>query len=355
MTHAEDSKPAVQLDDRYSRQMLFAPIGKAGQQRIAAGRVVLVGCGALGTASANLLARAGVGHLRLIDRDYVELHNLQRQTLFDETDAHEGRPKATAAAALLSKINSSIEIEPHVADVHSGNIEKLIADADVIVDGTDNFETRYLINDVAVKTGTPWVYGACVGDQGMALGIVPGRTPCLRCIFDAPPPAGSSPTCDTAGVLASAAQMVAAVQVAEALKVLLGKRDELTGRMMQCHIWTGEYSTFDMAAARVGEGCDCCGAREFRYLDGADTGRTAALCGRDAVQVRPASDTQLDLEALAQRIAPIAKAAPTVNRYLLRFAVDAFGVTVFRDGRAIIKGATTPEEGRTIYAKYIGS
>lgn len=335
--------------------MLFAPIGAAGQRLLANGRVVLVGCGALGTASANLLVRAGVGHLRLIDRDYVELHNLQRQTLFDEADATEGRPKAAAAAKLLSKINANIEIEPHVADVHPGNIERLIDGADVIVDGTDNFETRYLINDVAVKRGTPWIYGACVGDQGMALGIVPGQTPCLRCIFDAPPPAGSSPTCDTAGVLASAAQLVAAVQVVEAMKVLLGKRAELTGRMMQCHVWTGEYSSFDMSAARVGEGCDCCGARQFRYLEGAETGRTAALCGRDAVQVRPASDTQLDLEALAARLIPVANAAPTVNRYLLRFEVAAFGVTVFRDGRAIIKGATTPEEGRSIYAKYIGS
>ncbi|MCB9852996.1 MAG: ThiF family adenylyltransferase [Phycisphaerales bacterium] len=342
-------------NDRYARQVIFPKIGMEGQSRLKAGRVTLVGCGALGTVIANTLARSGVGFLRIIDRDYVEWNNLQRQVLFDESDAREGRPKAVAAAERLRTINSDIEIEPVIADVHVGNIETLAEGASLILDGTDNFETRYLINDVAVKHGISWVYGACVASEGMVMPIVPNRTPCLRCIFDAPPPAGTSPTCDTAGVIAPIVQIVAALQAAEAMKILVGAMDDVRPRLTQISAWDGEFSTFDMAPALDGGGCACCRDRQFVYLDGKATGRTAALCGRNAVQVRPASDTKLDLEALGDRVGSVSNGRVQVNRYLLRFDVDSYGITVFRDGRAIIKGASSPDEGKSVYAKYIGN
>lgn len=342
-------------ESRYARQVLFPKIGREGQARLAEARVTLIGCGALGTVIANTLARSGVGFLRIIDRDFVEWNNLQRQVLFDETDAREGRPKAVAAAERIATINSSIQVEPVIADAHVGNIESFIEGASLIVDGTDNFETRYLINDVGVKRGIPWVYGACVAAEGMVMPIVPGRTACLRCVFDAPPPPGISPTCDTAGVIAPIVQIVAALQATEAMKILVGALDDVRPRLTQISAWDGEFSSFDMSAARDSGGCACCGARQFVYLEGNLTGRTAALCGRDAVQVRPASDTKLDLDALATRLGGVANSPVQVNRYLLRFDVASYGITVFRDGRAIIKGATTPDEGKTIYAKYIGN
>jgi molybdopterin-synthase adenylyltransferase len=345
----------ISSESRYARQIIFPKIGKQGQARLGAARVTLIGCGALGTVLANILARSGVGFLRIIDRDYVEWNNLQRQVLFDERDAREGRPKAVAAAERIATINADIQVEPIIADVHPGNIEEFVESASLILDGTDNFETRYLINDVSIKHEIPWIYGACVAADGMVMPILPGATPCLRCIFDAPPPVGSSPTCDTAGVIAPIVQIVAALQATEAMKILIGALDDVKPRLTQISAWDGEFSNFDMSAARVEGGCDCCGRHVFAYLDGQETGRSAALCGRNAVQVRPASDTKLDLESLADRVRSVAKAAPQVNRYLLRFDVDAYGVTVFRDGRAIIKGASTIDEGKSVYAKYIGN
>lgn len=345
----------TKAESRYARQTIYPKIGVDGQARLGAARITLVGCGALGTVIANTLARSGVGFLRIIDRDYVEWNNLQRQVLFDERDAREGRPKAVAAAERLGTINADITVEAVIADVHSGNIEEFVDGACLILDGTDNFETRYLINDVSIKREIPWVYGACVAAEGMVMPILPGRTPCLRCIFDAPPPAGTSPTCDTAGVIAPIVQIVAALQAAEAMKILVGALDDVKPRLTQISAWDGEFSSFDMSAAMEAGGCACCGQREFAYLDGRETGRTAALCGRNAVQVRPASDTKLDLESLAERLRSVANSAPQVNRYLLRFDVDAYGVTVFRDGRAIIKGAASPDEGKSVYAKFIGN
>jgi adenylyltransferase/sulfurtransferase len=339
---------------RYSRQILFPKIGVDGQARLRESTVTLIGCGALGTVIANTLARAGVGRLRIVDRDYVEWNNLQRQVLFDERDAREGRPKAIAAAEALAAINADIAFEPVVADAHANNIEAFADGAQLILDGTDNFETRYLINDVAVKLGLPWVYGACVAADGMVMPIVPNATPCLRCVFDAPPPPGVSPTCDTAGVIAPIVQIVAALQAVEAIKMLTGQFDPAACRLIQIDAWSGEFSSFDMSKARD-TSCACCGQQRYDYLDGGATGRTAALCGRDAVQVRPSSDTALDLAALAERVAGAAKQSPTVTRYLLRFEVGDYGITVFRDGRAIIKGATTADEGKTVYAKYIGN
>ncbi len=339
---------------RYSRQILYEHIRPEGQERLGRARVSLIGCGALGTVLANTLVRAGLGFLRIIDRDFVELNNLQRQVLFDEQDAADGTPKAVAAANRLGRINSSVSVEPIVADAHGGNIESLVESAGLILDGTDNFETRYLINDVSVKTGIPWIYGACVGDQGMVMPILPRRTPCLRCVFPEAPPPGSSPTCDTAGVLGPIVQIVASLQCVEAMKILTGRLDDVNRKLVQICAWRGEFSAFDMQGAYDAGDCVCCKHGRFDYLSGAQTGRAASLCGRDAVQIRPASDSTMDLEGMAERVGPVAKSRPTVNRYLIRFEVDEFELTVFKDGRAIIKGTTEPDQARSLYAKYVG-
>lgn len=340
---------------RYSRQIIHEQIGPDGQEKLRAARVTLIGCGALGTVIANTLARAGIGFLRIVDRDFVELNNLQRQVLFDETDVTNGTPKAVAAAEKLAAVNSEISIESVVADANSSNIEQLCEGAHLILDGTDNFETRYLINDAAVKHGIPWVYGACVSTEGMVMSILPGVTPCLRCIFDEPPPPGASPTCDTAGVLSPIVNIVASLQSMEAVKILIGRNDSLNRKLVQINVWTGEFTAFDMQGALESGDCVCCKQHRFDYLSGSLAGRTVSLCGRGAVQVRPSSDIRIVLGDVAKRVAPAAKNAPRVNRYLLRFEVDKYDITLFRDGRAIIKGAVEPEEGRTVYARYIGS
>lgn len=340
---------------RYSRQILFAGFGEAGQRRLAERRVSLIGCGALGTVIADTLVRAGVGFLRIVDRDYVELNNLQRQVLFDERDVAEGMPKAVAAAEKLSRINSGVTVEPIVADVHAANIEDYCAKSDLILDGTDNFETRFLINDVAIKTGTPWVYGACVGATGMVMPIVPHETPCLRCIWGEPPPPGMNPTCDTAGVLAPIVHLVAALQCIEAMKILTGQLELLNRRLVQIDAWTGRFSDFELAGAHETNACVCCREGRYEYLTKRGSGRTATLCGRSAVQVSSGSASEVDLPGVAARIAQVAKGPPQLNRYLLRFEVDEYQITLFRDGRAIIKGTTEPDEARSIYSRYVGS
>lgn len=343
----------MSLSSRYSRQILFPEIGTAGQEKLRAARVTLVGCGALGTVLANTLVRAGVGFVRIIDRDYVELNNLQRQVLFNESDVAQGMPKAVAAAAHLAAVNSEVTIEPVVADVTASNIEALVEDVQLILDGTDNFETRYLINDVAVKRRIPWVYGACVGSDGMVMPILPHETPCLRCVFDRPPPPGVSPTCDTAGVLGSIVNIVASLQAVEALKILMGRLDAVNRHLLQIDAWTGRFDSFDMQAALEGD-CPCCKRGQYDFLTGQSTWRAAALCGRDAVQVTPPPESHVDFDAVADRIVKVAHGTPQRNRYLLRFEVDDKQVTLFRDGRAIIKGTSEPDEARTLYAKYIG-
>ncbi len=343
-------------DARYSRQVLFDRIGPAGQAKLRAASVTLIGCGALGTVLAETLTRAGIGRLRIVDRDYVEFSNLQRQVLFDEADARDGAPKAAAAADKLARINADVTIEPVVADAHAGNIESFAAGAQLLLDGTDNFETRYLINDVAVKHNMPWIYGACVAADGLVMPILPGVTPCLRCIFEAPPPPGASPTCDTAGVIAPAVQIVASLQSVEAIKILTGSLDALVRRLVQIDAWTGEFHAFDMQRAFDEGDCPCCKHRRFDYLADATTSRTVALCGRDAVQIRPGgSDIRVDLADVARRVQSVASNAPVLNRYLLRFDVERYQITLFADGRAIIKHADTAEEGRAVYARYIGT
>lgn len=340
---------------RYSRQMLFAEIGREGQEKLAGSRVLLVGCGALGTVLADTLVRAGVGFLRIVDRDYVELNNLQRQILFNEQDVTEGSPKAIAAAERLAAINSTVKVEPVVADAHSGNIEGFAEGMHLLLDGTDNFETRFLINDVAVKQGIPWVYGACVGSIGMVMPILPGVTPCLRCVWGEPPPPGISPTCDTAGVLAPVIHIVASLQSVEAMKILTGQTDLVRRKLVQVDVWAGKFDAFDMSGAREGGDCPCCKGGRFDFLASGVAGRTASLCGRDAVQIAASGDAEMDFEQVARRLTPVAKSPPAFNRYLLRFKVDDYEITLFRDGRAIIKGTSDIDEGRTVYARYIGS
>jgi len=339
---------------RYGRQSLASVIGATGQAALSKARAVVIGCGALGTHIADALVRGGVGFLRIVDRDYVELNNLQRQILFDEADAAGGVPKAIAAANRLKTINSSVAVEPVIADVTPANIESFVSDTQLILDATDNFEIRFLINDAAVKLSIPWIYGACVGVSGMVMTIVPGVTPCLRCVWDEPPPPGMNPTCDTAGIIAPAASIVAAYQTIEAFKILTGQQGAITSRLMQFDVWTGKVDSFDCGAPGAGGSCRCCGERKFDHLEAGHAGRTASLCGRDAVQIPSPGQIRLDFERIAETVQPVAKSPPTWNRYLLRFEVDAFQITVFADGRAIIKGTNEPEVARTIYARYIG-
>ncbi len=335
---------------RYSRQILFSPIGSAGQEKLANSTILLVGVGALGCSQAEMLARAGVGKIRLVDRDFVEYSNLQRQTLFCEEDAEERMPKAVAAKRRISQINSEIEVEDIIADVTNSNIERLVSGCDLVLDGTDNFQVRYLVNDACVKAGVPWIYGAAVSSYGMTMNIIPGETPCLRCIFPELPDPGSAPTCDTAGVIAPVVARVAATQVAEAFKFLVGDRDSLSRKLRQFDVWTNEEKS--IGTGSPDPNCETCGKRNFEFLDAASSEFAAVLCGRDAVQIAPNANSKLDLDQLADRLKW--NFAVNQNEYLLRFAPDEFELTVFTDGRAIVKGTDDATVARTLYAKYIG-
>lgn len=336
--------------DRYSRQIIYPPIGPAGQERLAAGRVAVVGCGALGTAVAAALARAGVGFIRLIDRDYVELSNLQRQSLFDEHDAAEGRAKAVAAADHLRRINSSIAVEPVVADLAADNAERLVRDVDVVADGLDTLESRYILNDARVKLGEPWVYTAAIGGHGVLMPIVPRRTPCLRCLHPDPPGPGEVDTCDTAGVLGPVPVVLGARAAVEIVKLLVGAVDQLSPGLLWLDAWNNveQRTPFTQPVAD----CITCGQRRFEFLDGTHPRPAVALCGRDAVQVRPASGSVVDLADLAARLAPIA--AVRLGDQLLRITADGHDLTLFPDGRAIVKGTSDLGLARGLYARLIG-
>ena len=346
-----ERRSTLATGDRYSRQSRFWAIGTEGQARLATGRVLVVGCGALGSAAIDLLARSGVGHLIVVDRDFVELSNLQRQLLYDEADAAAGTPKAVAAAQAVGRINSRVEVEAVVADVTPDNVEALVARADVVVDGTDNLETRYLLNDACVKTGIPWVYGGAVGSTGMSMTILPGETACFRCLFPVPPPAGTMETCDTAGVLASTVVTVAAMQRTEAVKLLVGDREHISRGITALDTWTNDHLRAEAVPRRPD--CPCCGERRFEYLEARVTSRTATLCGRDAVQVSPGRAVRLDLGVLARKLA--GTGTVTANDYLLRSVVDGHEMTVFADGRAIIKGTDDVAVARSLYARYVGT
>lgn len=337
--------------ERYSRQILFREIGAEGQEKLSSSTVLIVGCGALGAAHAETLARAGVGRLRIVDRDFVEVTNLQRQTLFTEEDADNRTPKAVAARNRLGAVNSSVEVDALVEDVTNSNIERLIDGADVVLDGTDNFQTRYLVNDACIKHSTPWIYGAAVSSYGTTMTVIPGETPCLRCIFPEMPPAGSSPTCDTAGVLQQIISSVSAVQTTEAVKLLIGRRDALHGSLVQMDIWSGDWRRVRLTE-RDPE-CEACSKRNFEFLDAERADGSAVLCGRDAVQISPPSSSAPDFAALESRIRPVTEVSR--NEYLLRFSVEGKELTLFRDGRAIVRGTDDPVEAKGLYAKYIGS
>jgi adenylyltransferase/sulfurtransferase len=316
-------------------------------------RVVIVGCGALGTVQAELLCRAGLGFLRIIDRDFIEESNLQRQTLFSEADVRDGLPKAIAAQKRLSAINSQSKIEAIVADVDSRNVVEFVNATDCILDATDNFETRFLLNDVAVRQNIPWIYGAAVGSYGLCMTIVPSQTPCLRCVFDRLPPAGGSPTCDTAGVLGSVVNVVAAVQVAETIKLLTGNIASLNRNLISFDLWQNQWRQIELAGAKDQGSCPCCKLRRFDYLDGRTETAAAILCGRDSVQVTCPEAVPLDLEELAQRLEPVGRVH--YNKFLLRLQIEPYEIAVFADGRGIIRGTRDTQVARSLYAKYIGS
>jgi molybdopterin-synthase adenylyltransferase len=360
------SKPAAPIavhinDERYSRQILFRGIGAEGQARLARSKVAIVGCGATGSALAALLARAGVGTLRIVDRDYVEPSNLQRQSLFDEQDASESLPKAIAAARKIAAFNSQIVVEPKVDDVVPANIEALLEGMEIILDGTDNFETRYLINDFAVKNSRPWIYSAAVGSYAATMNVLPGETACLACIFP-DPPRGIVDTCETSGILNSAVNLVASIAATETLKLLVGDGTDgtdgtkaqplpetLRKTLLSFDLWTNEHA--EITAAKPCPGCRACSERDFIHLAG--EGRPhITLCGRNSVQIherrRPIDFTEMD-----RRLQP--HGTVRHNNFVLKFWHDPYEMTLFPDGRAIIKGTTDTAVARSLYARYVGS
>ena len=338
--------------ERYSRQILFAPIGEEGQRRIMQSSVAVVGCGALGTVSVGLLVRAGVGSLRIIDRDFVEMSNLQRQALFEESDARESLPKAVAAERRLRAINSDAKIEGLVSDLTSKNARELLSGFSLILDGTDNFESRLLINDAALALGVPWIYAAAVGSYGLTFTIQPYETACLACLVETEngsQRAGFEETCDTAGILNSAAGVIASLQVAEALKLLSGNSGALNNRIVSCDVWKNRFQSIDVAR---NPSCRACGERRFDYLEGAAQPHVT-MCGRDSVQIHERS-RHLDLAELSRRLERSSLGVRR-NDFLLRFQVPPYEMTVFSDGRAVIKGTQDPAIARSLYARYVGS
>ncbi|HEX3985949.1 MAG TPA: ThiF family adenylyltransferase [Acidobacteriaceae bacterium] len=340
--------PSQTVPERYSRQVLFGPIGAAGQQRLQRAHVAVVGVGATGAAASSLLARAGVGTLTLVDRDFVEESNLQRQLLFDEADARESRAKAEAARRKIAAFNAKVDVRAHVADLTPGNIHELLGAAEIVLDATDNFETRYLLNDYAVEQGKPWIYAAAVGAYAVTMNILPGETACLACIFPEPPE-GAVETCDTAGILNTAVNLAASIEVTEALKWLVGAHDKVRRTLLSCDLWNNEWS--EVAAGAPRRECRVCGERDFAHLRG--EGRPhITLCGRNSVQIHERS-RPLDLAEMEMRLRPHGMVRR--NELLLRFERGAHTMTLFADGRAIIQGTTDLSVARSLYARFVGS
>jgi adenylyltransferase/sulfurtransferase len=334
--------------NRYQRQQILPEVGADGQLKLADSTVFIVGCGALGCFQANLLARAGLGRLRIADRDLVEWNNLQRQVLFEESDAASNLSKAEAAERHLRAINSSISIEAMAVDVTVKNAESLLADADLILDGTDNFETRYLVNDVCVKLQKPWVYGGVIGTAGMIMPIMPGHSPCLRCIFPDPPHPGALPTCDTAGVLNAAVAVIASMQVTAALRILLGSPPAKKG-VLCVDVWDG---SFNFMKHQKHEKCPCCAQGNFEFLDAERVSWTTSLCGRNSVQINPPRDAALDFASLRDRLEQVGQV--TTTGLLIRFESEEGEMVIFPDGRAIVTDTTDQAKARTFYARYLG-
>lgn len=335
-------------EDRYSRQILFRPLGREGQARLGGSQVTIVGCGATGSAAAGMLARAGVGRLRIVDRDYVEPSNLQRQGLFDENDAAESMPKAYAAARKIAAFNAEVKVDAQATDLTPANCDELLAGADVILDGTDNFETRYLLNDFAVANGRPWIYAAAVAAYAVTMNVLPGETACLACLFPVSP-RGTVETCDTAGILNAAVHWVAAIQVAEAMKILTGAHTDVRRTLLSADLWKNEFAAISTATPRPD--CPTCGRREFPHLRG--EGRAhITLCGRNSVQIHE-HQRPVSFPELTRRLAPHGRVKH--NELVLKFWRDDYELTLFPDGRAIIKGTTDTAVARSLYARFIGS
>jgi adenylyltransferase/sulfurtransferase len=338
------------MNNRYFKQILLVEIGEEGQKRLGSASAVIAGCGGLGTVIASSLVRFGVGKVTIVDRDFIELDNLSRQVLFDEEDIRRGLPKAIAAAEKLRRINSEVVVEPVVADLTAENIEQLIKGTDIVLDGTDNFETRFLINDACVKLDIPWIYGGVVATYGMSFAIIPGTTPCLKCFISELPGPGSTPTCDTIGVLGTAVNMVASIEVTEALKILLGKQDALIKKLIYIDVWYGTWSLFELKKDK--NKCSVCDDRQFVFLEQKKGTRLASLCGQNAVQISPPATTGISFKDLASRLASSGEVS--YNNYMLRFTIEPYEFTVFPNGRTIIKGTTDESMAKTLFSKYIG-
>lgn len=348
-----DSSTVPSDETRYARQIRFAGIGPDGQAAISAGRAAVVGVGALGSVIAQHLVRSGVGFVRVIDRDIVDWSNLQRQVLYDEADVRAVMPKAEAAAARLRSINRSVEIEPVMADLTAENAESLLGDVHIILDGTDNFSVRYLINDISVKLGIPWVYGGAVGGAGATMTVRPGTTACYRCLFPDPPSAGSADTCETAGILSPVVDIIGSIQALEAIKLLAGKEQSLHGKLMQSDIWNSRFMPMDISRARRHD-CPACGQRRFEFLEyDADTPAVATLCGRNTIQLSAGRGGQLSLAELAARLEGILPVER--SPFLLKItAAPDIVMVLFPDGRALVQGTDNPVKARAIYAEILG-
>jgi len=340
----------LQLDDRYSRQVRFAPIGEGGQRRIGSARVLLIGAGAIGSVTADLLVRAGCGFVRIVDRDFVDLSNLQRQSVYEEDDVIRSLPKAVAAGAKLRRINSSVHIESVVDDVNPANVEDYIQDVDLVLDALDNFETRFVVNDACAKHSRPWIYAAAVGSYGVVMPVIPGKSPCLRCMLGSLPAPGTSPTCDTAGVIASITHIVASIQTAEALKFMCGSMQPDDLRLTTFDVWGRDFRQIDVGREAMAT-CPVCAEGRLEYLNGNPL-RTVTLCGRNAVQLIPAVKGDLDLAALSKSISTFG--AVQFNEFLLKCLSPPYELTVFKDGRAIVKGTSDTGIARSLYARYVG-
>ena len=335
------------LIDRYSRQTLFPGIGEKGQKKLGNSSVVIIGCGALGTVIATSLVRAGVGKVKIIDRDFIEYHNLQRQVIFDEEDIRDELPKAIAAERHLRKVNSSVKVEGVVADINYANIERLVAGVDLILDGLDNFETRLLINDVSLKHAIPWVYGGCIASYGMTMNIIPGETACLRCFQVSPTSSGIALTCDTAGVIGPAPFIIGSLQTTEAMKILIGT-EEINRDLIMIDVWKGEFNRF-----KVGRRADCPACHgKYEFLEAKFGTRTTSLCGQNAVQVLNPERKEVSFESLAAHLRPLGEV--NYSEFMLRFRVDNHEMVIFPDGRAIVKNTNDESLARGLYAKYIG-
>ena len=337
-------------DERYSRQIRFGPIGEAGQQRLAASRVLIIGLGALGTVAADQIVRAGVGFVRLVDRDFVELSNLQRQSLFDEEDIQQNLPKAIAAETKLRRVNSSVQIEAKVDDVNPSNVEDYLSDVDLVLDALDNFETRFVVNDACAKHRKPWIYTAAVGSYGLVMPVIPGTTPCLRCLLGNLPAPGSSPSCETAGVVAPITHIIASIQVAEALKFLTGNLDPAGIRLTAYDVWSHRFQRIDVGSDSM-TSCPVCSEGKFEYLHGNPL-RTITLCGRNAVQLIPGVKGDIDFEQLSKSLSAFGPVQ--FNDFLLRCSSPPYEITLFKDGRAIVKGTEEAATARSVYSKMIG-